>query len=137
MAVPIDNQDYLDMLVNVLELNNAQLTCLGEENLTNLSRIRSVRLSAKEISEWAQRKSGLAANRGGCRWGLLATKCLQALSHWVNDSYDRGIAISPADFTPLILDEHLELVRLKLHTEESEDKTELPPSLKDNKWEDW
>ena len=137
MAAPVIAQDFTDLLTVTLGLNRAQYQCVIDEGFHNLHRIRVANLTSKEIAEWTKHKSGLAATRGGCRWGIPATKCFQALSFWITDSHRRNIQINPADFTQNILDEYLELVRVNLQTDESDDKIELPSSLKDSKWEDW
>ena len=102
-----------------------------------MNTIRMASMTPDEISSWTTRKSALANNRGGCRWGIPATKCFQALVYWVTDCHRRGLAVTEADFTAAVRDEYLELVRIAVQNEETEDKTEIPPALKDKNWEDW
>ena len=136
-AVPPIAQDYQNLLTTIVGLNVGQLNCVVAEGFTSLTRIRLANLTSKEIADWANRKSALQLNRGGCRWGIPAIKCFQALSFWITDSHRRGIVITPIDFTAAVLDEYLELVRVEMQTDETEDKTEAPGALKDSKWEDW
>ena len=124
-----------NLFENVLSLNLAQRTCLHLEDIFDLGDLLD--LSPKEMADWANRKSGLTAARGGCRWGIAATKKLQALIFWAIDSNRRGTVVVPADFTPAVLAQYREFVRVDLNTEASEDKTELPGLLKDAKWVEW
>ena len=128
---------YTQLLTNILGLNQNQYACVITEGFHDLNRIRVANLTPTEIADWTKHKSGLASTRGGCRWGIPATKCFQALCFWITDSHKRGIQVIPTDFTQATLDEYLELVRVEMQSDETEDKTEAPSSLKDSKWEDW
>ena len=134
-ANPLPLTPLQDLFDNVMSLNLAQRTCLHNEDIFTLDDLLD--LSPKEMSEWANRKSGLTAARGGCRWGIAAIKKLQALIFWAIDSNRRGINVVPADFTPDVMAQYREFVRVDLNTEASEDKTELPGALKDAKWVEW
>ena len=137
MVNPAIAPDFQHLLTVTVGLNVGQFNCVIAEGFTSLTQIRLANLTSKEIVEWANRKSALQLNRGGCHWGIPAIKCFQALSFWITDSHRRGIAITPIDFTAAVLDEYLELVRVDMQTDETEDKTEAPGSLKYSKWEDW
>ena len=97
-----------NLFENVLSLNLAQRTCLHLEDIFDLGDLLD--LSPKEMADWANRKSGLTAARGGCRWGIAATKKLQALIFWAIDSNRRGTVVVPADFTPAVLAQYREFV---------------------------
>ena len=124
-----------DLFENVLNLNLAQRICLHLEDIFTLGDLLD--LSPKEMANWANRKSSLTVACGGCRWGIAATKKLQALIFWAIDSNRRGINVVPVDFTPAVMAQYREFLRVDLNTEASEDKTELPGLLEDSKWVEW
>ena len=126
---------FEEMLTAVLRLNANQVKCLKDEDFTALEDLRN--FSPKEVTEWTKQKDGKTDNRGGCRWGLPKVKNLQALAYWVTDSFRRGLQIVPPDFTPQVLESYKELVRVEGDPKKSDTDTELPPVLKDHKWEEW
>ena len=126
---------FQDMLANVMNLNVNQRLCIHLEDILDLADLLD--LNVKEMADWANRKSGLASTRGGCRWGIAATKKLQALIFWAIDCHRRGLNVTPGDFTPAVLTQYREYVRVDLNTEASEDKTDPPGLLKDSKWVEW
>ena len=73
-ANPLPLTPLQDLFDNVMSLNLAQRTCLHNVDIFTLDDLLD--LSPKEMSEWANRKSGLTAARGGWRWGIAATKKL-------------------------------------------------------------
>ena len=62
--------------------------------------------SYNDMSKWCEVRTILPAIRGGCNFGDLNTRNIQALSYYAKDLHKRRIGIKPLYFTPEVLLEY-------------------------------
>ena len=129
------NQLVATLTAGVMGYTERQQEAIESNGWVSLQDFRGY--GTTEIKDWTQVIDRRPANRGGCSFGSVATRKLQALNFWINQQLLRGRDITNADFDDATMRTAMEDYKIAELEGKADSDATTPEKFSYDNWIDW